>query len=273
MNQATTFITRHEWVHVRKGVANSVSNLGVVRQSPLLAIQEHVRSDFGWDLENDSTSIHSLLNEMKKFDNPEWLESTRSNHLQQIIIKLNAAAKVVVIGAAVEATELEAMLSDEVVIIAADGAVGVFSELMDPESGWSRLGAVVSDADGFPHLREAINRRIPIFLHAHGDNQNEWRNLLEISHQYSPPLILTHQCPENFEGAINPGGFTDGDRAIALAIYLGVPKERISLCGFTTQRIGRWTGQTEPETKMKKLIWMAKVIEISGVKWGEADGF
>lgn len=255
------------------GVANSVSNLGVVRQSSLLAVQNQVRSDFGWDLENDRISIHSLLDEVERFDNSEWLESSRSNLIQQIKAKLHTATKVVVIGAAAEAAELETMLNDEVAIIAADGAVGVFSELLDPESGWSRLVAVVSDADGFPHLREAIDRRMPIFLHAHGDNMNEWKNMLNTCNHYSSPLVLTHQCPESLEGAINPGGFTDGDRAIALGIHLGVSKERISLCGFTTKRIGRWTGQTEPETKMRKLNWMAKVIELSGVKWGENDGF
>ncbi len=272
LNQATIFLTGYEWVHGRMGVAGSVSNLGVMRQSPLFAIQDKVRLDFGWDLEKDRFSIHSMLEELAAFKNPQWNEETRSEHLQQIQSKLQSAETVVIIGAAVEAIELESMLSEESVIIAADGAVGVFSELMDAEKGWSRLAAVVSDADGFPHLREAINRSHPIFLHAHGDNVNEWREMLKLCNQDSSPIVLTHQCPEVLEGAINPGGFTDGDRAIALALHLGVPKERISLCGFTTQRIGRWTGQTEPEKKMRKLNWMAKVIEYSGVEWGENHG-
>jgi len=273
LNQTTFFITRHEWVLVQSGVANSVSNLGVVPHPPLLMIQDQIREDFGWSLAADLSSIHSLLLELKDFNNPEWSEIMRSNHLQKIKERLVEVDRVVVIGAAVEAKELESLLNDDSVIIAADGAVGVFSELIDPQEGWSRLVALVSDADGFPYLDEAINRRIPVFLHAHGDNMAEWKEMLKKCNRSSSPLLLTHQCPDVLEGAINPGGFTDGDRAIALAIHLGVEKKRISLCGFTTKKIGRWSGQTIPENKMRKLRWMSVVIEHTGVKWGEVDGF
>ena len=36
----------------------------------------------------------------------------------------------------------------------------------------------------------------------------------------------------------NFGGFTDGDRAVCLAINLGVPIKKITLLGFSTTRLG-----------------------------------
>ena len=47
------------------------------------------------------------------------------------------------------------------------------------------------------------------------------------------------------------GGFTDGDRAVCLAINLGVPISCVSLLGFSTTEIGEWSGQTNPERKWK----------------------
>ena len=75
-----------------------------------------------------------------------------------------------------------------------------------------------------------------------------------------PGLILTHQVTESIDGMHNFGGFTDGDRAVCLAIGLGVPKENISLIGFSTTKIGKWSGQTNPTRKLEKLAWMLQVL-------------
>ena len=64
----------------------------------------------------------------------------------------------------------------------------------------------------------------------------------------------------------NPGGFTDGDRAVCFALSQNVSNEQIHLRGFRTDSIGRWTGQTNPERKMRKLEWMSRVLDIAGVK-------
>jgi uncharacterized Rossmann fold enzyme len=73
-------------------------------------------------------------------------------------------------------------------------------------------------------------------------------------------LLLTHQCPKPIGGMHNPGGFTDGDRAACLVSSLGVNSSRISLIGFRSDRIGRWTGATDPILKMQKLQWMDEVL-------------
>jgi len=102
-------------------------------------------------------------------------------------------------------------------------------------------------------------------LHAHGDNTDNWTALLDVLHLYDTPLILTHQTPEHILGMHNPGGFTDGDRAVCFALAMNVMPNQITLRGFRTDIIGRWTGATQPERKMRKLEWMRRVLEIAGV--------
>jgi uncharacterized Rossmann fold enzyme len=222
----------------------------------LISIQDEVRQAFGWDLKDDLESACELIS----------ASEVNSNSVQERVqSQLNQSKKVIIIGAAASATELEHMIKENYCLIAADGAVGVLNELKNPEAAWNSLAAIVSDADGHPHLMQAINKKIPLFLHAHGDNKKVWIELLPYCNEI--PLQITHQCPQQLDGAINPGGFTDGDRAICLALYLGIKPENIHLCGFTSNKIGRWTGNTNPEQKMKKLQWMDKIIQITGVEW------
>jgi len=72
---------------------------------------------------------------------------------------------------------------------------------------------------------------------------------------------LTHQTDANLEGMHNPGGFTDGDRALCFVAWLGVPLERIIMVGYDSTRLGRWSGITQPERKLEKLTWMDIVVE------------
>ena len=113
---------------------------------------------------------------------------------------------------------------------------------------------------------QAMKRGIPIILHAHGDNTAEWSELLTFSsaRRTPPPIVLTHQTPEPIEGMHNPGGFTDGDRAVCFARALGVSRERIKLLGTRTDLVGAWSGATDPERKLVKLQWMAKGLQHLG---------
>ena len=78
-------------------------------------------------------------------------------------------------------------------------------------------------------------------------------------------MILTHQVKEQIDGLENFGGFTDGDRAVCLALALGVNLQDVTLVGFSTTKVGKWSGQTNPERKLEKLDWMLKVLEIIGL--------
>lgn len=76
-----------------------------------------------------------------------------------------------------------------------------------------------------------------------------------------PRLVLTHQVPEAIEGMHNPGGFTDGDRAVCLLRWMGIVDEHLAFVGFAMDRVGAWSGTTEPRRKLEKLTWMAEVLQ------------
>ena len=240
--------------------------------STLVNLQDAIRKDFGWDLENDHNSIIHLLDSLRSSGIERWADSSRNDTFESLKNILSNAEQVLIIGAAAEPSEVEYHLDGKISIIVADGAIGVFQELSPTarSKAWAALVAIVSDADGLPYITHPAAQNIPFLLHAHGDNQLAWANILSIWQSKPPPLVITHQCPEHIEGAFNPGAFTDGDRAVAIALYMRVAPENVILCGFTTENIGRWSGRTKPALKMRKLQWMAEVIRICGVDWGES---
>jgi len=244
----------------------------------LIAIQDEIRADFGWNLDDDLTSARELRDacEEKAWNHDSWTDRGRQATLFRLQERL-ISRPVTVLGAAAEPDDVRAAIEDGHGIIAADGAVGVLTEIEFSEIAWNALLCVVSDADGEPeHLamaaagfaRNAVGRKcpkIPFVLHAHGDNTDNWTALLDVLHLYDTPLILTHQTPEHILGMHNPGGFTDGDRAVCFALAMNVLPNQITLRGFRTDIIGRWTGATQPERKMRKLEWMSRVLDIAGV--------
>ena len=117
----------------------------------------------------------------------------------------------------------------------------------------------MSDGDGSPRIEKALNKGIPIILHAHGDNVNAWKYILSIVDE-NQQLMLTHQTPHNIEGMYNPGGFTDGDRAVCIAFALGATE--VELVGFSTDEVGRWSGVTDEKRKLMKLKWMNEVLKL-----------
>ncbi len=202
----------------------------------LVSIQDAVRESFGWSLESDFESAIKLLGACQ---NPT------SN--------LSLEGKVVVVGAAAPANYIPTLPT-----IVADGAVGALAN-------YSNVVLIVSDGDGMPHLEHALNKGIPICLHAHGDNIEDWENVLSLIDE-NQEIILTHQTPNNIEGMYNPGGFTDGDRAVCIAFALGA--EEVELIGFSTNEVGPWSGVTDEKRKLIKLKWMNKVLRLLSL---EAD--
>jgi|TARA_Y100000994_G_C15635505_1_gene418934 uncharacterized Rossmann fold enzyme len=206
--------------------------------SPQIEFQDQIRDYFGWEIFHDRESARRL----SQAANPNFS------------IDLSSYEKIGIIGAA--ASKQDIADSDCDFFIVADGSVGAIDDL-------SKVLFVVSDADGYPYLKRAIESRIPIALHAHGDNTEAWEYLLsQLSDDY--PLILTHQLPEKIEGMINPGGFTDGDRAVCLAMMFGLKKEACELIGFCTNSVGQWSGVTNKSLKLKKLLWMEKILNAHG---------
>ena len=194
----------------------------------LVKIQDDIREHFGWSLEDDYNSALKLV---KACENPEP--------------NLSLKGKVTVVGAAAPEN---LVLSNPTVV--ADGAIGAIAN-------YANVKLIVTDGDGTPYIEEALNKGIPICLHAHGDNKESWNRILSLIDN-DQEVFLTHQTPYQIEGMHNPGGFTDGDRAVCIALALGA--EEIELIGFTTNEVGAWSGVTDVKRKLIKLKWMSRVL-------------
>ena len=236
----------------------------------LIDLQSDVREYFGWDESDDLESAQAMIQRVEASLQEKWARHNRSISLSKIFRRLVIRnPEVAILGAAIEPEELVRILSEPTLIVAADGAAGVISEIPNSlsEKAWSRVALIVSDADGGEGTIEAVRRAVPFFLHAHGDNRREWESLLEFAEERaSPPdLILTHQTQEKIPGMYNPGGFTDGDRAACILTALGVSRNRIRMLGTRTDVVGRWSGKTQEQMKMKKLQWMRRILSIQGL--------
>lgn len=233
------------------------------RRSNLLQLQNEVRLAFGWSLESDVGVAKWLIDEVMKKGYPNWsFDKFDSNWFNVKSELLSRSECVCIVGAAVEEYEVEKALEKGCSLIIADGSAGVFSELEDPTNGWNQTIAIVTDGDGGRGLDEAIERNVPLFIHAHGDNRMALESL--ISKLGDHPISLTHQTPHEILGMRNPGGFTDGDRAACIAISMGVELSRIDLLGTRSDMVGKYSGVTNPERKMKKLAWMKRILEDLG---------
>lgn len=230
---------------------------------PLLAVQDEVRAAFGWSLDDDfdsATALSVTMSTAAPCGVESWAAQARDAVLRDVAARCHAASRVVVVGAAAAEEDVRAAAAPDTVFVAADGAAGAVPEHLP-------LVAVVSDLDGGVHLNNAAQRGVTVVLHAHGDNREAWASHLSTWAAWTNPprLVLTHQVPGAVEGMHNPGGFTDGDRAVCLLRWLGVPDASLVFVGFTMDRVGAWSGTTDPARKLEKLVWMAEVLARLGL--------
>ena len=239
--------------------------------SQLIILQEEIRKDFEWAEDKDIESVKKLLQYLDSSKVSEWSKEAINHTLIKLEQLINNYPIITIIGAAIEPENLLEWYDTDAVFVVADGSIGVFDELAETKQDWfwKRVLFIVSDADGYPHIELTFGKKIPFILHAHGDNMDNWKELIDNwkSAELTPPIVVTHQTFCEFDAAINPGGFTDGDRAVCFVLYLGANPEQIYTCGFNDLTIGRWSGLCDKNKKMKKLQWMAKIMDIVGLKW------
>ena len=233
----------------------------------VVTIQDEFRTHFEWGLDHDQLSAKELISIVEDSGIDLWSRPNRAATVANIQRRaVLREQNVAILGAAIDVEELIQILETPTLLIVADGAAGVFSLLPDTsaERAWSRLLFMVSDADGGDGTIQAARRGKTIFLHAHGDNREELKKITDITIEgpSPPPLVLTHQTPEEIPGMHNPGGFTDGDRAACIALSLGMPIDRITLLGTNTEEVGRWSGTTVRSTKLEKLKWMGRILRL-----------
>ena len=200
----------------------------------LIFIQDEIRESFGWSLDSDIDSAKLLVSKCKNSEPNVRFEG-----------------KVTVVGAAAEPG-----VKTQFPTVVADGAIGAIADL-------SSVALIVTDGDGTPHIEKALNKGIPICLHAHGDNVESWNDILSLIDD-EQEIYLTHQTPMTIGGMHNPGGFTDGDRAVCIAFALGA--NEVELVGFSTEDVGQWSGVTDKKRKLIKLQWMSKVLNILSLR-------
>ena len=138
------------------------------------------------------------------------------------------------------------MKSKNVVKIVADGAVRALLEKnIKPD-------ILVTDLDGdMESIKKIGKTKIPIIVHAHGDNSNKLEIVKEFSNVSGTTQTRKFGKLENF------GGFTDGDRCVFLAEYFNASK--IVLIGMDFgQKIGKYSKRKviNRRTKDKEIeIW------------------
>ena len=160
-------------------------------------------------------------------------------------------AKVRVLGAADTALDDVKRLGRKGPVVAAGGATTAARQAgRVPE-------IVVTDLDGAVEDQVwAAEHGALVFIHAHGDNRDALRTWVP----RFPGNLLAGTCQVRaFGRLINPGGFTDGDRACFLAHAMR-PK-RVELLGFDLDGpVGRLSGSGADDAKKRKLEWCGRLL-------------
>jgi uncharacterized Rossmann fold enzyme len=153
--------------------------------------------------------------------------------------------------------QLQELKLEEFSIFAADGATtALLEEGLVPD-------VVVTDLDGkMEHIYQAHEEGAVLVVHAHGDNQDKLK-------KHVPHMDKVLGTTQSRPGSMvhNWGGFTDGDRAVFLAVELGV--KMIILAGMdfgtNTTRYSRPELDSEvaeaDQIKKLKLQYAKKLVE------------
>lgn len=205
-----------------------------------------ILEDFGFKKNDDELSAEILNN---------ILDDVGSLTPQDIDIK----DKVVVFGAGPSLkpnlADLKNVDLDEFTLIAADGAsTALLEEDMVPN-------IIVTDLDG--RMNDIINANQKgslMVVHAHGNNSEQIE-------KYTPQLVnvLGTTQSKPLASVYNFGGFTDGDRAVFLAMALGARVIVLSGMDFgkTVTHYSRPDQEDGPADKIKekKLQWAKKLVQ------------
>lgn len=215
-----------------------------------------ILDDFGFSRENDEASA-KLLDEILSTEGCLTL-----NDLSEIV---GFSDKFIVFGAGPSIKEHVEMLKNDYdlkdyVLVAADGATtALIEQKLVPD-------IVATDLDGnIDDILLANLRGANIVVHAHGDNIDRIAILTSF---FNNVLGTTQAQPVG--NLYNFGGFTDGDRAIFLAVALGATE--ITLAGmdfgdivtrYSRPNLPDITGEAD-EFKKKKLRYAEKFTQWIG---------
>ena len=213
---------------------------------------KEIRKEFGYSEKDDLNSAKKLNSLLKR------------NSSKKEFQKMIHGKTVFIIGAGPSLTQSLRYIkkSKNVTKIVADGAVRALLEKnIKPD-------ILVTDLDGdLKSIKKIGKTKIPIIVHAHGDNFDKLEIVKEFSNVTGTTQTKKVGKLENF------GGFTDGDRCVFLAEYFNAKK--IVLVGMDFgQKIGKYSKHriVNRKIKIKKLKFGKRIIEWFGTK-SKADLF
>lgn len=177
---------------------------------------KEILDDFGFSRENDEKSA-KLLDEILSTEGCLTLEDLKGF--------VDFSDKFIVFGAGPSLKEHVKFLKEnydlrDCVLVSADGATtALVEERIAPD-------IVATDLDGnLDDILLANFRGANVAIHAHGDNMDK---IAKLTPFFTSVLGTTQSQPVG--NLYNFGGFTDGDRAMFLAVALGA--EEITLAGM-----------------------------------------
>ena len=214
---------------------------------------KEILEDFGFSRENDEESA-KLLDEI--------LSTEGCLTLDELGEFVGFSNKFIIFGAGPSLKEHILMLKEDYnlkdyVLVAADGATtALVEERISPD-------IITTDLDGnLDDILIANLRGANVVIHAHGDNIEKIAGLTPF---FTSVLGTTQAQP--IGNLYNFGGFTDGDRALFLAVALGA--EEIILAGMDFGDIVTKYSRPKLESdlakadefKKKKLVYAEKFTE------------
>jgi uncharacterized Rossmann fold enzyme len=200
-------------------------------------VYERILHDFGYSREEDERAARELA----------VLASDKSQCDDVCLTGMFGRCATVVAGPARSGEPITSVLKGTTL------SVGIGTSLLLAEG--SVPDFVVTDLDGDVATDiEANAKGAVLVVHAHGDNIPALRHFMP---SVSGRVVLTTQSTP-FGQVRNFGGFTDGDRAVALAAHFGT--HNLRLIGFDLSHPRPKAG-TSPEIKAKKLRWAGRLID------------
>ena len=177
--------------------------------------------------------------------------------------------RICVVGCSAELEEQVEILKYCDLIIAADGAAGLLLE----HGVFPHI--IVGDLDGawWPVLMSVQRGSIAIVT-VHGDNEELLRSLIPLLPKHSYAIVGQVDHPQV---PVTPG-FTDGDKAVWLAVSCAKPSSEVILIGMNFRGlVGRWSkpwlkDKVSPWPSKREKLHMAEIITRMALRLAEAKG-
>ena len=219
-------------------------------------------NDFNFDLQKDREARNLLSHILEKktysYNLEEVLLSFKNNFQKKNRICVYGCGPSLEVSVDYLISNLGKTFFNTCVNLAADGAARLLNERTIPIDG------IITDLDGITK-RDFSNAKF-VIVHAHGDN------ILLLEHFKNTiinfkKIIGTTQAESTYN-LLNPGGFTDGDRILALIISFLLPHQELYLIGMDFNDIvGNYSKPNREKNfladpiKLKKLQYALQIIE------------